>query len=342
MKHRSLKRRQFIGALGTTSFALLPARHSPISRGLLSGKSRSPKPHQVAIAECNNYSAQTLFGALHSGWRHALSPDVKNRHVVIKPNIVDFTPDKPIETDARLIEALILLLKSHGAGKITLAEGPAHNRDSEMIFHKTGYTSVAKRQAVSLIDLNYDDVQWIQNDHHQGRFFEHVYLPETILSADVFISVAKMKTHRFAGVTLSLKNMLGILPGMMYGWPKNIIHWNGIPRSICEIAGLIKPHFVIIDGVVGMEGYGPLLGKSKQAGVLVFSDNALAADSTAARIMGVDPVRVEYMRLAQRFGLGSTRSQDINIYGGSIDSFRTNFDLEEPFEYLRAPKNAHP
>jgi len=73
-----------------------------------------------------------------------------------------------------------------------------------------------------------------------------------------------MKTHKLAGITLSMKNMFGILPGMKYGWPKNTLHWNGIPLSICEINGTIKTHYSIVDGVVGMEGYGPIMGTPRK------------------------------------------------------------------------------
>ena len=164
---------------------------------------------------------------------------------------------------------------------------------------------------------------------------KEMFLPRTILTADVLLSVPKMKTHRHAGITLSLKNMFGILPGMMYGWPKNVLHWNGIPRSICEINGTVKTQYSVIDGVVGMEGYGPLLGSARKAGVVIMGDNALAADATAARVMGVDPSRVEYLAMAQRIRIGSIRSEDIVVAGVSVAAARTDFALEPEYAQLR-------
>ncbi|MCJ7487377.1 MAG: DUF362 domain-containing protein, partial [Candidatus Aminicenantes bacterium] len=172
----------------------------------------------------------------------------------------------------------------------------------------------------------------------RATLLKELYLPRTILSADVVISVPKMKTHRHAGITLSMKNMFGILPGMKYGWPKNTLHWNGIPLSICEINGTLKTHFSIVDGVVGMEGYGPLLGTARKAGVLVMGDNALAVDATAARVMGIDPARVEYLAMAHRIKLGSLRRVDIAVAGENIEKARTDFVLDPEYAFLRAPK----
>ena len=75
-----------------------------------------------------------------------------------------------------------------------------------------------------------------------------------------------MKTHHWAGVTLSLKNLFGTLPGLVYGWPKNDLHWAGIEQSILDIAGAVRPAYSIIDGIVGMEGNGPISGEPVASG----------------------------------------------------------------------------
>jgi uncharacterized protein (DUF362 family) len=87
-----------------------------------------------------------------------------------------------------------------------------------------------------------------------------------------------------------------------------------------------------------MEGYGPILGLARKAGVLIMGDNALAADATAARIMGVEPGLVEYLAMAQRAGLGSLRPQDISVAGDRIERVRADFALEPEFAYLRPAK----
>src|SRR5262245_66568541 len=91
----------------------------------------------------------------------------------------------------------------------------------------------------------------------------------------------KLKTHHWAGVTLSLKNMFGVVPGSVYGWPKNALHWAGIHGSILDInSSLPIPQFAIVDGIVGMEGNGPLQGQAKQSGVLILGEDLVAVDAT--------------------------------------------------------------
>jgi len=337
MSGTALTRRALMRLLGASALSALPASARAMGGAQLARPPAAGGLLQVGLVVCPDYGRENLLEALRAGWRASGPPDVRGRRVVLKPNIADHAPDKPIQTDPRLVEALVLHLKALGAREIVLAEGPPHNRDTELLFRQTGFEALAERQGVALIDLNYDDFRPVRNANPRASLREF-HVPATVLSADVLISVAKMKTHRFAGVTLSLKNMFGILPGTKYGWPKNILHWNGIPQSICDINGTIKSHFSIIDGVVGMEGYGPLLGTARKAGVLVMGANALATDATAARVMGLDPERVDYMSMAQRAGLGSLRRQDIAVAGPKVEQVRTDFALDAEFAHLRAPR----
>jgi uncharacterized protein (DUF362 family) len=111
----------------------------------------------------------------------------------------------------------------------------------------------------------------------------------------------KIKTHHWAGVTLSLKNMFGVVPGQKYGWPKNLLHWQGIKESILDICATVPIHFVIADGVVAMEGNGPLQGTARALRKVVLADDSVAADATCARLMGLDPARIEHIAEASRF-----------------------------------------
>jgi len=338
MTKRSMTRREAVRVLGTSALSALPAVALSGGQPQLVKGPASGTLLQVALIPCPDYGSENLTAAIQAGWRSSRPPDVRGKRVVIKPNIADFSEERPIHTDPRLVESLILHLKKLQAREIILAEGPPHNRDTEWLFRKSGFEALAKRQSVPLVDLNYDDMSPVKCINPRATLLKELYLPRTILSADVVISVPKMKTHRHAGITLSMKNMFGILPGMKYGWPKNTLHWNGIPLSICEINGTLKTHFSIIDGVVGMEGYGPLLGTARKAGVLVMGDNALSVDATAARVMGIDPARVEYLAMAHRIKLGSLRREDIAVAGEKIEKARADFVLDPEYAFLRAPK----
>ena len=338
MNGKAMTRRDLIRALATAAVTTLPAAAFGAGRGQSANRPASGPLLQVALVPCPDYDPGRLVEALNTGWRSTRPPDVRGKRVVIKPNIADFSAERPIHTDARLVEALILHLKTLKAREIILAEGPPHNRDTEWLFRKSGFEALAGRQGVTLVDLNYDDISPVTCVNPRATLLKVLYLPKTIFSADVVISVPKMKTHRLAGITLSMKNMFGILPGIKYGWPKNTLHYNGIPLSICEINGTLKTHYSIVDGVVGMEGYGPLLGTARKAGVLVMGDNALAVDATAARVMGIDPGRVDYLAMAHKIKLGSLRREDIAVAGEKIEKVRADFVLDPEYSFLKAPK----
>ena len=118
------------------------------------------------------------------------------------------------------------------------------------------------------------------------------------------------------------------MPGMFYGWPKNVLHQKGIDESIVDINATVKPHFAIVDGIVGMEGDGPIMGTPKNAGVLVIGRNPLSVDATCCRIMGINPSKVRYLSKAEN-KLGPIRQADIVQRGESIASAHTDFELLE-------------
>lgn len=338
MSRVTLTRRRFIRLTATPALAAMPLARIVGTTGP-SAKPEAPSPLlQVALVPCPDYGADHLKAAIRAGWASSRPPDVRGKRVVLKPNMVDVSSDRPIHTDPRLLEALILHLRGAGAGEVVLAEGTSHNRDAEDLFRRAGYESLARRHSVRLVDLNYDDLRTIKNLNPRSNRLKELAVPETIAAADIVISVPKLKTHKLAGITLSLKNMFGVLPGMIYGWPKNTLHWNGIPQSICEINGTIPAHYAVVDGVVGMEGHGPIMGTARKVGVLIMGANGLAVDATAARVMGVDPARVDYLALAQRLRLGSLRRNDIEVRGEPIERVRVDFALDAEYRDLRAPK----
>ena len=336
MNKSKMTRRKMLSTLGKVSLAAIP------SIGLWSCKPAKEnldasldKKFKVAILPCPEYHPESLMNAVRAGWEKTDPPEVKNKKIVIKPNLVEISPARPINTDKRLVEALIQFLQQQGAGEVVIAEGAGHYRDTESLWKKSGYYELKDKYKVSLIDLNYDDLQKIKTVSFQDSLLKDLFLPRTILSADVIISVPKMKTHHWVGVTLSQKNLLGIVPGIKYGWPKNIIHWNGIEKSIVEINATIPSQYTVVDGITGMEGDGPIMGSSKQVGVLVMGDNALSVDATSARIMGLDPAKIIYFQAASKMKLGTLNTKDIILTGSDINDFRTEFKLDPAFNNLK-------
>jgi uncharacterized protein (DUF362 family) len=184
------------------------------------------------------------------------------------------------------------------------------------------------------VDLNTDDVR-LTKLRSSFTNLRQLYLPETLFDADLLVSMPKLKTHHWAGVTLSLKNMFGVVPGSVYGWPKNALHWAGIHGSILDInSSLPIPQFAIVDGIVGMEGNGPLQGQAKQSGVLILGEDLVAVDATAARLMRIEPRKIEYLEIADRF-LGNIPQERIEQAGERLERFQQDYRVIENFQELK-------
>ena len=225
--------------------------------------------------------------------------DCKDKHVVIKPNLVEFSSGSPINTHPALVKAVFDEALARGASRVTIAEGPGHRRGTLDLADAAGYFGLIPRFEDHFVDLNLDDVTQTAIPRPQSKL-AHIYLPKTVLACDLLISLAKMKTHHWTGATLSMKNLFGIVPGSVYGWPKNMLHWAGIPECIVDLQSLVPKQFALVDGIVAMEGNGPILGTPKPAGVVVAGRSPVTVDTVCCQLMGLNPERVSYLRLASR------------------------------------------
>ena len=161
-------------------------------------------------------------------------------------------------------------------------------------------------------------------------------MPRVLRETDVVVSMPKLKTHHWVGVTLSLKNCFGCMPGRVYGWPKDVFHVRGIPESIVDIAAAVRPSLAIIDGIVGMQGDGPIHGRSRPGRASSSSRrDPVAADVTGARLMGMDPEKVPYLMEAGDF-LGQARSELIEQRGEDPERLAKSFRPAPGFEDLVA------
>ncbi len=261
--------------------------------------------------------------------------DVRGKVILLKPNLVEFDPSGVINTHPALVEATINAFRRGGAREVIVAEGPGHRRDNEYLLRASGLYAVLREHAIRYVDLNSDDVQPTKLRSHFTRF-DQLYFPKTLFRADLIVSMPKLKTHHWAGVTLSLKNMFGIVPGSVYGWPKNALHWAGIHESILDInSSLPRPQFAIIDGIIGMEGNGPIQGQAKKSGVLIFGNDLVAADATAARVMKIEPRKVKYLELAGEF-LGNMANESIEQIGEPLEKFQRDFRVIREFHGLKS------
>jgi uncharacterized protein (DUF362 family) len=310
-----------IGAVGLLGgYATWQGNKKPVYR--LAG------PSPVAVMKAASYSAD-LEGRMRDGIREC-GLDVRGQRVLLKPNLVEFDANTCINTDVSVVAAAYDVFRSLGAAEVIIGEGPGHRRDTYAIAEMARYRSEIADFDNRFVDLNRDDVSSVRGFADR----DEIYLPNTALRADLIVSLAKMKTHHWAGATLSMKNYFGLVPGSVYGWPKNELHHIGLSESIVELNRIFRRSFAIVDGVVGMEGNGPIQGTPKPVGVLVMGSDLPAVDATCCRIMGIDPARVEYLAMASD-KLGNTAESRVEQRGEQIRSVQTNFNLIQRFHELR-------
>ncbi|HEX4136284.1 MAG TPA: DUF362 domain-containing protein [Bryobacteraceae bacterium] len=303
------------GAAFTRHANAPPVQHWPVSN--------------VSIVKAPAYTMDLYDTVYRIVSQHRLN--VRGKRVVLKPNLVEFDPHTTINTHPIVVHAAYEAFRKLGAAEVRIAEGPGHRRATLDLADAAGYFGTVPKFESLFTDLNLDDVSKRTITQPVSQL-KSLYLPHTVLDCDLLVSLPKMKTHHWAGATLAMKNLFGLVPGGVYGWPKNVLHWAGIAESIVDIHHLFPKQFAIVDGIVGMEGNGPIQGTPRHAGVLVAGADVAAVDATCCRIMGIDPKRIEYLRIARgEVNLGESAFTQI---GEPIASVHTPFQLIDPWRKM--------
>lgn len=285
----------------------------------------------VSIVKAPGYTMDVYDTVYRMLADHRLN--VRGKRIVLKPNLVEYDSNTAINTHPMVVHAVYEAFLKLGAGDVRIAEGPGHRRGTLDLADAAGYFSTVAKFEDSFTDLNTDAVAKRRISNPVSGL-KSLYLPHTVLDCDLLVSVAKMKTHHWAGATLSMKNLFGVVPGAIYGWPKNVLHWAGIPETIVDLHNLFPKQFAIVDGIVGMEGNGPIQGTPKAAGVLVAGRDPVAVDATCCRVMGIDPKKIQYLQLAR--GEDNLEEAAFRQTGENIRAVRTDFQLVDEWRQVRA------
>jgi uncharacterized protein (DUF362 family) len=259
------------------------------------GRPKAP----VFVAKASGYGAD-LGGILRRGLAElgVTAGEVAGKRVLLKPNLVEpHAGAGHINTHPLVVRATAEAFLALGAAGVVVAEGAGHRRDAWLVLEESGLADVLAEDRLAFRDLNTGPVHRVKNQGNWSRLGD-LWLPDALGEADLVVSLAKMKTHHWAGATLSMKNLFGVMPGVVYGWPKNALHFAGIEPSILDINATVRPFLALVDGIVGMEGDGPIMGDPVPAGVLVMGRSTVAVDATCCRVMGIDPARLGYLREA--------------------------------------------
>ena len=267
------------------------------------------RPDVKAIRETVTRSLNTLNEAT------TFADTFRGRKVLIKPNLVGVThrsgyrlDDIPQTTDPRVFEAIISYLKELDC-RITIVEGAGKGISTMQYFRDTGLDRVAKYYGCDLIAVEEQPL-----DHYyvpKAEVQKDVYLPrifsEVVRGEALYVSVPKMKTNLYTGVTLGFKNAMGTLSGNM----RYRNHTWQIEKKLVDLLYLFKPDLTVVDGIIGGEGNTPGPVDPVKAGMIVCGTNSVEVDRAVTKIMGFEPESIALIKEAQVRGFGDPDAQII-------------------------------
>ncbi|OIO37673.1 MAG: hypothetical protein AUJ75_03765 [Candidatus Omnitrophica bacterium CG1_02_49_10] len=267
-------------------------------------------PARIAVKRCRGYEPTALYDAIKEaigliGGIKDISPDKK---VLIKPNLLSARPpESGVNTHPEFIRAVIRVLKEAGVTPMigdSHGGAPGRARSQEDVYRISGVADVALEEGVQLI--KFDKV----------RNMGGMPIAQAALEADFIISLPKFKTHSLMKFTGAVKNSYGMVPGVRKAqYHKEFPKPADFAKIIVDVFSIARPHLVIMDGVVAMEGDGPGAGSLRDAGYILAGRDAVALDAVCAFMMGIEPLRIGTIEEAYKRGLGEADLDGIEIVG---------------------------
>lgn len=261
--------------------------------------------------------------------------------VVVKPNLVEVpfeTTGGSVVTDPRVLEAFVAILKDHGVDRVLVAEGRSVNlkhicSSPRMAFEQSGLAEVVRRAGGEI--LGWDEEEFVSVDVPGGELYRKIDLPLSIVEADAFISVPKLKTHCQTGITVGMKSMQGVFRVE----DKVDYHNEAFPWKMVDILRIAKPHLTLVDGLIAGEGYGPIYTDPVEMNVIVASQDVVAVDAVCSAVMGIEPFEVPITRLGHSEGIGIGDLARIDVKGEKIETVKRHFKRADIWNPIGACEN---
>ncbi len=239
----------------------------------------------------------------------------REKPILIKPNYINSRhPSTGITTDARVLEGIVKFLRERKVEEIIIGEGSGF-ADTFQAFKVAGVDAVAERWGVKLVDLNKDE--FVEVNPPNPLSLKKVRIAKTALESTI-ISVPKLKPHRIATVTLSLKNMMGALAS------KGSMHKGRLSQKIADLASILKPSISVVDGIIAGEGH-ETSGNPVEMNLVIAGTDPVAVDAVGAAVMGIPPTDVKHLLLAEKKGLGTCNLEEITVLGEPIEKVKRKF-----------------
>lgn len=282
----------------------------------------------VALVRCESYDPPEVRKGLERAFALLGGPErfvKKGEKILLKPNLLAAAPpEKCVTTHPAVFRAAAEILADVGA-RLTYGDSPAVGSTTRCA-EKAGIVEEARRLGLAAADFARGETVSFEMATQNRRFV----LARGVLDAEGIVSLPKFKTHGLEKVTGALKNQFGCIPGMR----KAEFHMKlpdafDFARMLVDLTRFVRPRLYVLDAVWAMEGNGPRNGKPRKLSVLALSDDCVALDATACRLIGLDPGSVPTIRLGEECGAGTSRESRIRVVGDELDSLKVaDFDVD--------------
>ncbi len=212
------------------------------------------------------------------------------------------------------------------------------NPMQQYVFEQLGYTELARRLHVPLVNLHCGDLVEVANPG--GFVYDRITIHKSLVDVDLLCSVPMMKTHQMATVTLGMKNLVGVFPGAVYQSIRGRMHDEAsrieptaASAVVVDMVRVNKLGLVVVDGSMAMEGNGPSIGKVFKMDVIIAGTNPLATDMVAANVMGFEPVEIPTFGWANKAGMTPGSLEEIEVRGERLQQVRRPFQKPHLFEW---------
>lgn len=291
--------------------------------------------NRVSILSCPNYKQENVDSAVQQALEHIggissfVSPGQK---VLLKPNLLSASPpENAITTHPSVVEAVAKLVQKAG-GKPIIADSPGNTvpyreKGLRSIYEATGMADIARRTDTA---LNWD-TQIIESSNPDGIVVKRLEVIKPVLDADIVINLPKLKTHTLTTFTGAVKNLFGVIPGYnKAAYHAKFQNVEIFSEMLLDVLAFVKPELTVMDGIIGIEGDGPgKHGKPKKVGVIIASQESVALDAVACRIVKIEFESVPVLTSAIKRGWWSGEFDKIDLAGNSIEEMKIT-DFQKP------------
>jgi uncharacterized protein (DUF362 family) len=284
----------------------------------------------VNIEKCKDYEFKNVEKAVYEvlkGIAAIKLKMVKGSYVLVKTNLLmRKSPEDAVTTHPMVIEAIVRYLQELGC-KVVIGDspgGPFTDWNLKSVYKAAGMFEVAERTGC---ELNFN-TEVIEISNPNAKRLKTMQIIKIVKEVDFVVSAAKLKTHGMMTYTGAVKNLFGVIPGLVKAdYHLRLNNVDNFAEHLVDICEAVKPIFSIIDGIDGMEGDGPSAGEKRHVGLVMASESPYALDIVASRIIGIDPMLVPTNRAASQRNLSSGDYENIDIKGVQLEEIKI-----EPFK----------